>query len=46
MLLASDVFAMPGRPAMMIRSDDCNPPIFASRARRPVAMPDNPPSRL
>ena len=36
---------MPGRPARMIKSDRCRPPIFESRSRRPVEMPDSLPSR-
>ena len=37
---------MPGRPAMMIRSDGCSPPMRRSRSRMPVAMPDRCPSRM
>ena len=39
MLVASAVLPMPGRPATMIRSEGCRPPILASRSFRPVAMP-------
>src|SRR5262249_55418690 len=45
MLVASAVLPMPGRPATMIRSDGCRPPILLSRSLRPVASPESPPSR-
>ena len=45
MLVASADLPMPGRPAMMMRSEGCRPPILASRSLSPVAMPERPPSR-
>ena len=44
-LVASADLPMPGRPAMMSRSDGCRPPIFLSRSRSPVVRPDTPPGR-
>ncbi len=40
MLVASELLPMPGRPAMMIRSDLCSPPIFEFKLSRPVVIPD------
>ena len=46
MLVASAVLPMPGRPAMMTRSEACRPPILWSRSARPVAMPRQVPVAL
>ena len=35
MLVQSAVLPMAGRPARMMRSEDCSPPIFSSRSRSP-----------
>ena len=37
---------MPGRPARMIRSEGCSPPMRPSSCEMPVEIPDNPPSAL
>ena len=37
---------MPGRPARMIRSDRCRPPILALRLSSPVVMPETWPPEL
>ncbi len=39
MLVASAVLPMPGRPATMIRSELCRPPVLALTVSRPVVMP-------
>ncbi len=41
MLVASEVLPIPGRPARIIKSDACNPPIFSSSVLIWVAIPDN-----
>jgi hypothetical protein len=45
MLVASEDLPIAGRPAMMMRSEGCRPPILASRSLSPEAMPERPPSR-
>ena len=40
MLVASEVLPMPGRPARIIKSDRCIPPILALTESRPVVMPE------
>ena len=44
-LVASADLPMPGRPAMISRSDGCRPPVFLSRSRSPVVRPDTWPGR-
>ena len=46
MLVASAVLPMPGRPARMIRSDGCRPPILALSRSIPVVMPATWPARV
>ena len=42
-LVASAVLPMPGRPARMIRSEGCRPPMCLFRSRRPVSRPETEP---
>ena len=44
-MVASAVLPMPGRPARIIRSDGCSPPVFLSRSRSPVDRPLTCPAR-
>ena len=42
MLVANAVFPIEGLPAIIIKSDLCNPPNFSSKSLRPVGTPTTP----
>ena len=46
MFVAKDVLPIEGRPAIIIKSDWCNPPSLSSKSLRPVGTPTIPPSFL
>ena len=45
-LVASEVLPIEGRPAIIIKSDLCNPPSLSSKSLKPVGTPTTPPSFL
>ena len=45
MLVANEVLPIEGRPAIIRRSDLCNPPNFLSISVKPDDIPAKPPSR-